>query len=166
MNSTNQEFQIPSLENLSLGGEQFQIPNLTNLSNSISNTNQNSTQTQGLSLSALASEHLNLTQNSSNSSNLLNFDLGPVFGTKTEEGTLSLADIANLHLVSNTDSDGGAFEIPSLSGSEANKKVTVPDLQFKNFSEATQAIDLSLALGDYIHMIYPLYSKHFRYLIR
>ena len=146
MNSSNQEFQIPSLENLSLGGfEQFQIPNLTNLSNSISNTNQNSTQTQGLSLSALASEHL--TTNSSNSSNLLNFDLGPVFGTKTEEGTLSLADIANLHLVSNTDSDSGAFEIPSLSGSEANKKVTVPDLQFKNFSEATQDIDLNLALG-------------------
>ena len=146
MNSTNQEFQIPSLENLSLGSEQFQIPNLTNLSNSISDTNQNST--QGLSLSALASEHL--TQNSSNSnSNLLNFDLGPVFGTKPEEGTLSLADIANLHLVSNTDLDKGAFEIPSLSGSEANKKVTVPNLQFKNFSEATQDIDLNLALGNY-----------------
>jgi len=145
MNSTNQEFQIPSLENLSLGGEQFQIPNLTNLSNSISDTNQNSTPTQGISLSALASEHL--TQNSSNSSNLLNFDLGPVFGTKPEEGTLSLADIANLHLVSNTDLDKGAFEIPSLSGSEANKKVTVPNLQFKNFSEATQDIDLNLALA-------------------
>ena len=144
MNSTNQEFQIPSLENLSLGSDQFQIPNLTNLSNSISDTNQNSTQTQGLSLSALASEHL--TQNSSNS-NLLNFDLGPVFGTKPEEGTLSLADIANLHLVSNTDLDKGAFEIPSLSGSEANKKVTVPNLQFKNFSEASQDIDLNLALG-------------------
>ena len=145
MNSTNQEFQIPSLENLSLGGEQFQIPNLTNLSNSISDTNQNST--PGLSLSALASEHL--TQNSSNSSNLLNFDLGPVFGTKPEEKSLSLADIANLHLVSNTDSDKGAFEIPSLSGAEANKKVTVPNLQFKNFSEATQDIDLNLALGNY-----------------
>ena len=129
MNSTNQEFQIPSLENLSLGSEQFQIPNLTNLSNSISDTNQNSS--QGLSLSALASEHL--TQNSSNSSNLLNFDLGPVFGTKPEEGTLSLADIANLHLVSNTDLDKGAFEIPSLSGSEANKKVAVPNLQLNNF---------------------------------
>ena len=145
MNSTNQEFQIPSLENLSLGGEQFQIPNLTNLSNlNSSDTNPNST-TQGLSLSALASEHL-----TQNSSNLLNFDLGPVFGTKPEEGTLSLADIANLHLVSNTDSDRGAFEIPSLSGAEANKKVAVPNLQFKNFSEATQDIDLNLALGDYI----------------
>ena len=143
MNSTNQEFQIPSLENLSLGSDQFQIPNLTNLSNSISDTNQNSS--QGLSLSALASEHL--TQNSSNPSNLLNFDLGPVFGTKPEEGTLSLADIANLHLVSNTDLDKGAFEIPSLSGSEANKKVTVPNLQFNNFSEASQDIDLNLALG-------------------
>ena len=142
MNSTNQEFQIPSLENLSLGSDQFQIPNLTNLSNSISDTNQNSS--QGLSLSALASEHL-----TQNSSNLLNFDLGPVFGTKPEEGTLSLADIANLHLVSNTDLDKGAFEIPSLSGSEANKKVTVPNLQFKNFSEASQDIDLNLALGNY-----------------
>ena len=146
MNSTNQEFQIPSLENLSLGGEQFQIPNLTNLSNINSDSNQNSTQTQGLSLSALASEHL--TQNSSNSSNLLNFDLGSVFGTKSEEGTLSLSDIANLHLVSNTDSDRGAFEIPSLSGVEANKKVTVPNLQFKNFSEPAQDIDLNLALGN------------------
>ena len=146
MNSTNQEFQIPSLENLSLGGEEFQIPNLTNLSNSFSDTNQNSTPTEGISLSALASEHL--TQNSSNS-NLLNFDLGPVFGTKPEEVALSLADIANLHLVSNTDLDKGAFEIPSLSGSEANKKVTVPNLQFKNFSEATQDIDLNLALGNY-----------------
>ena len=152
MNSTNQEFQIPSLENLSLGSDQFQIPNLTNLSNSISDTNQNSS--QGLSLSALASEHL--TQNSSNSSNLLNFDLGPVFGTKPEEGTLSLADIANLHLVSNTDLDKGAFEIPSLSGFEANKKVAVPNLQLKNSSVASQDIDLNLALGMQLLIIFEI----------
>ena len=57
-----------------------------------------------------------------------------------------MADIANLHL-SSTDSDQGAFQIPSLSGAEANK-VTVPNLQF-NLSEPAQDIDLSLALGKY-----------------
>ena len=89
MNSTNQEFQIPSLESLSLGG-QFHIPSL-NFPNSSENSSSPS-------LSALASEHL--TQNSQ-SSNLLNFDLS--VGSKCEEKTLSLADIANLHLSSTGD---------------------------------------------------------------
>ena len=130
MNSTHQDFQIPNLGNLSLG-EQFHIPSL-NFPNSSDNSSSPS-------LSALASEHL-----TQNSSNLLNFDLS--VGSKTEEKTLSLADIANLHL-SSTDSDQGAFQIPSLSGAEANK-VTVPNLQF-NLSEPAQDIDLSLALGKY-----------------
>ena len=121
MNSSNQEFQIPSLENLSLG-DQFQIPNLT-LPNS-----------SGPSLSSLASEHL--TQNPPK----LNFNLS--VGTKSESP--SLADIANLHL-SSTDTELGAFHIPSLSGAEVNK-VTVPNLQF-NSSAPTPDIDLSLALG-------------------
>ena len=123
MNSSNQEFQIPSLENLSLG-EPFQIPNLT-LTNS-----------SGPSLSALASEHL--TQNPPK----LNFNLS--VGTKSESP--SLADIANLHL-SSTDTELGAFHIPSLSGAEANK-VIVPNLQF-NSSKPTPNIDLLLALGQY-----------------
>lgn len=119
---TKNDFQIPSLDNLSLNSGQFHIPNLTFPSDG------------STSLTALASEHL--THNPSSIS------LAPI----SDSGSSSLLEIANLHLSNSAKSS--AFQIPSLFGAET-VSIEAPELVVKDkeVNKEGSDIDLSLALN-------------------
>lgn len=126
-------FQIPSLDNLSLNTGQFHIPSLTFPSSSSSGNDGGST------LSSLASEHL--THNPSS------LQFAPLSDSGTG-GASSLLEIANLHL-SSQEGEKSSFQIPSLFGSgTVSLQAHHPEQTTKEKEDNQGAdIDLSLALN-------------------